>query len=196
MTLQGTLDTVGFEDLLRTLSTTTKTGCLRIDGDGGRGNIWVRDGAVAAAATDRVPGAPLDEVVCDLLRYQIGSFTFEAEEPPPTHDVHESVDDLLDRANALLAEWHDLEATVPSLAHRVRLADALPGRQAIVTAEQWPALVSVGNGCTVGDLATALGLTELCVLRVVHDLVTSGLTTVGAPRPNKPPATLTTSRLA
>jgi hypothetical protein len=182
--LQGTLDAFGLAEVLPLLAATAKTGHLQVEGDGGHGDVWVRDGAVTAASTDRVSDAPLDEVLCDLLRYQTGSFTFELDESSPEAATPENVHDLLDRAYELLAEWNDLQAVVPSLGHRLRLVEHLSdGEQVTVTAAQWPALVAVGDGCTVGDLAAALSVTELQALRVVHDLVTSGLTTLQPARP-------------
>jgi len=183
MTLRGTLDTVGLADLLQVLCATTKTGCLRIEVDRGSGRVWVRDGAVAAAATDRAHDAPLDEAMSDLLRHRTGSFTFDSDEQSPPSDAHENLSDLLDRAYALLDERRELEATVPSLDHRVRLMEVLPeGVQATITASQWPILVRIGDGCTVADLATGMGLTELDALRTVSGLVTSGLASVEPPR--------------
>jgi hypothetical protein len=182
--LQGTLDTFGLPEVLQMLASTVKTGCLQVDGDCGQGEVWLRDGVVTGARTDRMPGGPLDETVCDLLRFGSGSFAFEVDERAPEADQPEDLHDLLDRAELMLAEWHELEAVIPSLGHRVGLVERLhDGEEIVVTAGQWPALVAVGNGCTVGDLASSLGLTELSVLRTVHDLVTSGLTTVEAARP-------------
>jgi len=180
--LRGTLDTLG-RDGLHLLAASAGTGCLRFEGDGGQGTVWVRDGRVTAAETDRASGAPLDEVVCDLLRYESGSFVFELDEGAPQLAAAPSVHDLLASAATMLTEWRALQAVVPSLDHRVGLVDAIADEQITITASQWPALVAVGDGCTVSGLAATLGLTELHVLRAVHDLVTSGLTTIDAERP-------------
>jgi len=217
--LKGTLDAFGVEDVLQMLAGSAKTGCLRVEGDGGRATVWLRDGAVTSAATDRVSGSALDEVLCDLLRYEEGSFAFEPDEAPEDeapdgdgdgngdgrrgrsgrkgrgrrdgHDLrdrYEPVPELLARAGTLLAERRALEAVVPSFDHRVgltaRLAD---GDHVTIRAEQWAVLVAVGAGCTVGELATTLGLGELAALRTVYDLVTAGLGTVhpAAPRASR-----------
>jgi hypothetical protein len=183
MVLTGTLEDFGLAEVLQLLVTTAKTGCLSVEGDGGEGRVWVRGGALAAASTDRVPDAPLDEVLCDLLRYESGTFAFDADERSPELVAPESFDGLLDRAEHLLAEWQDLQAAIPSLAYRVRLVEGVPGGHAVtVTARQWPSLVAVGNGCTVADLATRLGLTELNALRTVHDLMASDLISLEAAR--------------
>jgi hypothetical protein len=48
---------------LQLLSATSKTGCLRIEGDGGEGSVWLRRGVVTAAISGPVSGPPLDEVI-------------------------------------------------------------------------------------------------------------------------------------
>src|SRR5262249_9669834 len=105
MALHGTLDTFALTDGLQLLAATGKTGCLRVEGDGGQGSVGVREGAVTAAATERVSGAPLDEVICDLLRYETGSYAFEVDERAPESETPENLHELLDRADQLLAEW-------------------------------------------------------------------------------------------
>jgi hypothetical protein len=187
MGLQGTLDVFGLAEVLELLAATGKTGCLSVAGDGGHGEVWLRDGAVAAGSTDRVSHAALDEVICDLLRQRSGTFSFEDDERSPSVRTPEALHDLLDRADALLEEWRDLEEVVPSLSHRVRLIETLPdGGQVTVRAHQWHALVAVGGGCTVADLAARLELTELNALRTVHDLLTSGLTRLDPARSARP----------
>jgi hypothetical protein len=177
--LQGTLDAFGLAEVLQLLAATEKTGCLRVEGDGGQGEVWLRDGRVTAASSAQASGPPLDEIICELLRNERGSFTFEIDHRTPDAAGAEDVDDLLDRADMLLAEWRELTTVVPSLHDQVTLVERLAERREVtVNKGQWPALVAVGRGCTVGDLADTLSLTELSALRMVHDLVTSGLTTV------------------
>jgi len=179
MALTGTLDVFGVAEVLDVLVTTGKTGCLSVTGDGGRGRVWVSDGAVAAGSTDRVSDGPLDEVLCDLLRYETGDFSFDVDERSPGIAERASLGELLDRAQAMVAEWRELEETVPSVTHWVRLAETLPdGDHVTIDAAQWHALAAVGDGCSVAELAERLDLTELNVLRTVHDLVTWGLTVV------------------
>ena len=192
MALTGTLDVFGVAEVLEALVATGKTGCLSVTGDGGQGRVWVSDGAVAAGSTDRVSDGPLDEVLCDLLRYETGDFSFDVDERSPTVGEGASLGDLLDRALAMVAEWRELEEAVPSVTCWVRLAESLPdGAHVTIDAAQWHALAAVRDGCSVADLAERLDLTELNVLRTVHDLVTYGLTVVEphrSPGRNRRPA--------
>jgi Domain of unknown function (DUF4388) len=184
LALQGTLDTFSLPDVLKLLATTSKTGRLRIDGDRGQGSVWMRDGRVVDADADRsVDGAPTDEVVFELLRFGSGSFAFDADDHTPNAEHPDHVDDLLRRGNALLSEWTELEAVVPSLDHRVRLTSELSSDEVTIDADRWRSLVAVAGGRSVGEVASALGLSELNVSRAVRDLVELGVADVDSPEP-------------
>lgn len=191
MALQGTLDTFSLPDVLRLLATTSKTGRLRIEGDRGRGSVWLADGRVVDAAADRsMDGTPVDEVVFELLRFGSGSFAFDGDDLAADAKDPEDVDGLLRRANSLLSEWSELENVVPSLEHEVKLAHDLSVDEVTIDADRWKSLVAVASGRTVGELASMLSLTELGVSRAVRDLVDLGVAEVDvpgtAPEPSRP----------
>lgn len=182
LALQGTLDTFSLPDVLRLLATTAKTGRLRIEGDRGRGSVWLADGGIVDADADRVTeGTPTDEVLFELLRFSEGSFAFEADERAAKGGEPEDVEALLRRSHALLSEWRELENVVPSLEHEVRLASDLSTDEVTIDADRWRSLVAVAGGRTVGELAAELGLTELGVSRAVRDLVDLGVAEVDPP---------------
>jgi hypothetical protein len=187
LALQGTLDTFSLPDVLRLLATTSKTGRLRIEGDRGQGSVWLDQGNVVAAAADRaVEGTPTDEVVFELLRFDSGSFAFDADDRATGGGRAEGVEDTLRRATSLLNEWSELEAVVPSLAHHVNLAGDLSADEVTIDADRWRSVVAVAAGRTVGELASELGLTELGVSRAVRDLVELGVADVGPPGAGAP----------
>ncbi len=191
MALQGSLDTFSLPDVLRLLATTTKTGRIRIEGDRGQGSVWLRDGSVVDADADRsVEGAPTEEVIFELLRFDSGSFAFESDERTPNAEQPDEVEGLLRRAGALLSEWTELEAVVPSLDHRVALTSELPSDEITIASDRWRSVVAVASGRSVGDLAGSLGLSELNVSRAVRDLVELGVADVeepGEPAPDDAP---------
>jgi hypothetical protein len=191
LALQGTLDTFSLPDVLKLLATTSKTGRLRIDGDRGQGSVWLRDGRVVDADADRaVDGAPTDEVVFELLRFGSGSFAFDADSHTPNAEHPDQVDDLLRRANALLSEWTELEAVVPSLHHRVSLTAELSSDDVTIDADRWRSVVAVAGGRSVGEVASSLGLSELNVSRAVRDLLELGVVDVDSPEPIPEPSRL------
>jgi hypothetical protein len=186
LALQGSLDTFSLPDVLRLLATTSKTGRLRIEGDRGRGSVWLRDGGVIDAHADRtLDGTPREEVVFELLRFDRGTFDFDGDDAGSSGGEPDDVEALLTRADVLLSEWSELEAVVPSLEHEVTLAGDLSADEVTIGADSWRSLVAVSSGRTVGELATTLGLTELGVSRAVRDLVDLGVVEVSrspAPR--------------
>jgi hypothetical protein len=186
LALRGTLDTFGLPDVLRLLATTGKTGRLQVDGDQGQGSVWLRDGAVLTALTDRAESAPPDEALADLLRYEMGDFAFDAAFDASDGSVNgaepHDLEQLLSSASRLLDEWNELLAVVPSLDHRVSLVEALPEDEEVtLDTHRWSIITTLGPGCTAGELASALDLTELDVLRTVHDLVELGIAEVSSP---------------
>ena len=186
MALQGTLDTFSLPDVLRLLATTGKTGCLHVDGDRGRGRVWIDDGAVVAATADRALGEPsIDEVVFEMLRFGRGSFSFAADEPAPHEAEPTEIEGTLRRATQLLEEWRELEAIVPSLSHRVAMAPELTVEQVTVDADRWKALVAIASGRSVGELAENMGVGELGITRTVSDLVELGVAVIEAPQPSR-----------
>lgn len=190
MALQGTLDTFSLPDVLRLLATTGKTGCLHVDGDRGRGSVWLEEGAVVAATADRALGeATIDEVIFEIMRFSRGSFNFAVDEQP-AHDRQQpkDVETVLRTAGKLLDEWRELEAVVPSLAHRVALAPELTVDQVTIDAPRWQALVAIAGGHSIGELAQALDLGELAVSRTVSDLVELGVAVVEPPSVARTPS--------
>lgn len=183
MALQGTLDTFALPDVLRLLAATKKSGQLLIDSGRGAGRVCVDDGMVTAAVAAHAPHAvePVDALF-ELLRFEDGSFTFDADAAPdgPGRD---DVEELLEGAEQLLAEWREIEAVVPSLTSFVAMRSELPGD---ITFDQhrWTTLVAVGSGATVGSIGEALGLTELAVSRAVRELVELGAVDVEARLPD------------
>jgi hypothetical protein len=182
LALQGTLDTFALPDVLRLLAATAKTGCLQIEGDRGRGVVWVSEGRVLAASADRAQEAPLDEVMFELLRYETGSFRFAVDATAASVEGDgDDIEATLLRAMGLLDEWHALEPVVPSMSHGVSLVGELPRDHVTIDAGTWRVLATVASGRAVGDLAHDLGIGELEVSRLVYGMVQLGVVTVDPP---------------
>jgi hypothetical protein len=176
VSLQGSLDDFPLPDVLALLASTKKRGELRVAGHHGAGRVWMADGAVVAAeaGSARVPVA----VLFDLLRVEDGSFTFDPQADVPAGKPTD-LEPLLAEAQARLAEWHEIEAVVPSLDTSVELADELPSPKVTVSASQWRILKAVAGGGTVDDVARVLDTDEFGACQAVKRLVDVGLVSVG-----------------
>jgi hypothetical protein len=188
--LQGTLDTFALPEVLRLLAATKKTGRLRITGGRGNGSVWAADGEIRGVEASHAPHAtePVDALF-ELLRFEEGSFTFDAEAVHDGAGQPAELEVLLADAEALLDEWRSIESIVPSMDAWVSLRKALPQSKVTVSQDQWTTLVAVGAGATVRRVADDLCLGELPVSRAVKELVELGIAEVTA----SPPAGAVTS---
>jgi len=174
--LQGTLDTFALPDVLRLLAATKKTGRLRITGGRGTGSIWVLGGEVVGVESTHAPHATeAVDSLFELLRFQEGAFTFDADATFDDPGQPTDVEILLAQAEALLEEWRSIEAVVPSLDAWVTLRSTLPQPKVTVEQGHWTTLVAVGGGATVRRVADELCMAELPVSRAVKELVELGL---------------------
>jgi len=175
--LSGTLETFSLPDVLRLLSSTSKTGLLALDGDRGRGRIWVRDGAIVDADADRATNEDVEGVAFELLRFADANFEFDSGIEPAEAGDPRPVDDVLAEAESRLAEWREIEAVVPSLDVWARMV-AEVDTDRTVSPTQWRVLALVGTGTSGHALAEHLAEGEYGVCRQLRDLVEVGLVEV------------------
>jgi hypothetical protein len=187
--LQGTLETFSLPDVLQLLSSTKKSGCLRVTGERADGSVWLAEGSIIAAKVgDDASGSPVD-VVFELLRLETGEFVFDDGGLPDEAGKPVDVSTALEEAGKLVEEWAAIETVVPSADHWVSLAPALPGDEVTISADRWKALVAVAGGDSVRGLGSTLELAELPVARLVKELVEAELVQIGEPREAAPPPT-------
>jgi hypothetical protein len=185
--LSGTLETFSLPDVLRLLSNTNKTGRLALDGDRGRGRVWVEDGQVVAAEADRAGTGDIDGVVFELLRFVEAGFEFESGAVPADSGAPRTVDAVLAEGEQRLEEWREIEAVVPSLDIWARMVPEVEA-EVRVTPEQWRTLAAVGTGASGHDLAGHLGQGEYDICRQLRDLVDTGMVEVEVAAPQPEPA--------
>ena len=179
MALQGTLDTFALPDVLRLLAATKKTGRLRLTGGRGTGSVWVESGGVCALEASHAPHAiERVDALFELLRFEDGAFTFDADAVHDAPGAPADVESLLDQSEALLHEWREIESVVPSLDAWVTLRKLLPLTEVSVDQARWTTVVAVGGGATVRRVADELCLSELPVSRAIKDLVEAGLLSI------------------
>ena len=179
--LQGTLDVFSLDEVLGLLSGAGKTGVLNVAGDRGTGSIALRDGLLTDAEAELASGdVTITSVAFELLRFQSGSFTFEARSEVAGEDPQD-LDSIMAAAHSRLSEWRSIEAVVPSLRHMLRLAPDLGGSDVTIDQAEWATIVAVGEGSTVGATSDGLGLGEVDGSRQVKGLIERGLLLLDEP---------------
>jgi hypothetical protein len=183
VSLNGSLDGFALPDVLVLLSTTKKTGELRVWGERTEGSVWLDAGLVVAAYTNETQ--EIVEAVTDLLRLRGGGFSFDIRDPEGK-GTPVAMEAVLGEAQNLMDEWRKIEEVVSSADLAVRLVDEPPTSQVIVKATQWKVLVhlAAAPGSTVNQMRSQLKMSELGCARAVKELVESGLARVGEPEAN------------
>ena len=183
MALQGTLETFSLPDVLRLLSSTKKTGCLRLSSGRGSGSLWVAEGQLVAGDSSEATHADGNvDVLFELLRFEDGEFVFEDGSEPTKAGKPADVEAVLGDAEKMLAEWKEIEAVVPSNRHWVVLAASIPADEITLSADHWKAVVAVAGGGSIIDVADKLELGDLAIARLVKELAESGIVEVSEPR--------------
>lgn len=203
MALQGTIDAFPLTDVLQLLSSSARSGHLHLEGDRGRASLSIEGGAVVGGLGGRAGSSSAALMVMDMLRFTEGSFVFdapdvaEAERMVPVEPVE--LADCVEQAAALLEQWQQIEAVVPSSAHRLALAEVLADDSVVITSAEWPFLVAAGRGPTVEEVGSQFGLDEFECAASIAALVGRSLLMVVEPaaadrvvsevEPVAPPAT-------
>jgi hypothetical protein len=175
--LQGTFESLGLSELLGLLAHSRKTGALWLDGGDATTTIYVADGRCCAAVS-RDTREPLQDASSLLVRVvglcfvaaraEDGSFRFSAEEPPWTCNETVDLEVASDELVQLLDEWRGIQAVIPSLACRIRLAEELAVDELVIERDRWRLLTAIDGRRTVQDLVYQVNRD---VLEVCHELL-------------------------
>jgi Domain of unknown function (DUF4388) len=200
--LQGTLETLALPELLGLLAQSRKTGALWLDAANSSAVIYIVEGRCCAAESSEegdplTDGAALLARVIDVCfaveRADDGSFRFGPEEPswscPDTVDLEGAIDEL----GRLVDEWREIQAVIPSLDCRIRLADELGVEELTVDRERWQLIVSLDGRRSVRDLVRKTNRPVLELCHAILELVDAGAVNVG-PAPAAPSTARTNGR--
>lgn len=182
VSLQGSLETFQLPDVLVLLSSTKKTGELRINGDRTSGKVWVKDGQLVQTEVPRAP-QPVD-AVWELLRLKSGDFTFDSDTAAPNGGKAEPIEPVLADAQARMTEWVEIEKVVPSMAAWVTLAPEAPAPEVTITADQWKLFAQVGDGRSVEALMDKLSMGEFEACKWLKTMADDGVLNVEANAPS------------
>ena len=188
--LQGTLETLALPELLGLLSQSRKTGALWLDAANSSAVLYIVEGRCCAAESSDA-GEPLAEgsallarvidVCFSVERADDGTFRFGPEEPQWACEETVDLEVAIDELGRLVEEWRDIQAVIPSLDCRIRLADELGVEELTVDRERWQLIVSLDGRRSVRDLVRKTNRPVLDVCHAILALVDSGAVNVGPP---------------
>ena len=190
--LQGTFDTLPLTEVLKLLAQSEKTGALWLRAGSVEGRIYLADGRCCAAESveqtepvtnDRDLGQRLVDVCFTLARQSEGSFRFVLDDEPTWRvgGTGVPVDGAIDSLDRLLAEWREIQAVIPSLEVRPRLAPELGSDSIIIDPPRWRLLVSLDGQRSVRDLMHETRRSVLDICNALKELIEEGAVEVDVP---------------
>ena len=189
VSLQGTFDTLSVTELFGLLSTAAKTGALRLEAGEHEAAVFVSAGRCCAVESDAATGpagsdgelaSRLVDVGFTLARQPSGSFRFaDSELPSFETTLATPLEPAVAEITSMLDQWREIEATIPSLDVRVRLAPVLRGEQIVVTAPEWLLLVALEGRPSVREVVAQRNEPVIQVCRLLKELADRGAIEVG-----------------
>jgi hypothetical protein len=199
VSLQGTFDTLPVTEVFGLLASAAKTGALRLEAGGNEASVFLTGGLCCAVESDAalVSGLPaasgsgsatsdtelaarLVDVGFAFARVATGSFRFSDSELSEYDTVVTvPLEPAIAEIRSLVEQWHEIEATIPSLDVRVRLARVLRDDEVVVTAREWGLLVALEGTPTVRELVARCPQPMIEVCRDLKGLVDRGAVEIG-----------------
>jgi hypothetical protein len=193
VSLIGTVDTLPLTDLFEVLAAAGKTGALHVRSELGLGIVYFAGGKVCAGEAGHrsgpVEGRPdlvarLFDVCFELFRFEEASFEFDLE-GRPTWAATEAVEvpEILAETARRMAEWAEIQLTVPTLEARPRLIPDGPEDGVILDSAQWRVVAAIDGRRRINALIRVLDSSDFEVCGRLAGLVEAGLVALDAPDP-------------
>ncbi|MHB8449890.1 MAG: DUF4388 domain-containing protein [Mycobacteriales bacterium] len=145
----------------------------------------ISDAALTGVATEAVT-----DTVCELLRWNTGSFDFHVDEPDPDPlPVEVAVGEVIDEGSRRAAAWAELSGRTPA-PDTVFSLSLDPPADPVLTREEWRLLALVDGRRAAGDVAMLLGLSDFAAMSGFAALSERGLVTAADPSAAGEPAGL------
>ena len=142
------------------------------------GEILLTSGIVDGEQLEAALRAQIENAVFDLLRWDLGEFSWEPEAAvEPEVGIMVSVENLIMEASRRLDELEVITRKIPSGRTVLKMADK-PPEDAVeinITPEEWRILVLVDGVRTVTQIGEVVGLDEFDAMRTLYGLVSAGL---------------------
>jgi hypothetical protein len=177
--LNGTLAAFSPSSILSLLNIQKQTGALHLTQASMNGYVYVENGEVWDAKLGTVIGA---YALFQLFGWKQGQFNFEVNGmSTPRRTIEATLPVLQVRATLWLDSWNKYNQLVPSMAHRIVIANDPPG-EVVIEPYQWAVLTKiVTKPLSIAQLAEELDQDLMTIARIAADLVRVGVAVVKPP---------------
>ena len=167
----GDLSQVKLFEILKPLLMGKKTGRLSFKGKE-NGEMYLEMGNIVHAKS---PDSSGEYSFFAIMGWKTGRITFEPDAPPPERTIPIPSEQLLLNWSSKKIEWEKVRERIPSNSTVFCLTLQNNGESKTVSADQWN-VAALSNGTrNLSEIARVLNWEEFKVIKVVHQLVQSGL---------------------
>lgn len=177
MDLQGSIREFGLTDIVQFLSSSEKTGALRLTerSSGRQGFVFFDRGTMTHA---ELGPKEAEEAVYSMMLWTDGQFLFEPEVTPEKSTVRQSNANILMEGARRKDEWAVLRRAIPDLGYVpefVMPGEDNAGKQITLNTSEWVVLSKVDGNRSLAEIAAAAGISEFHTCRLLYSLVNNGL---------------------
>jgi hypothetical protein len=170
--LRGNLAQLSLLDILRMLSSGSRTGRLDVRQGVKTGEVYLQRGSIIHA----VIGAQMGERgVYTLMGWLEGEFSFTPEVEAPERSIDTPTEQLLLEASRQAAQWEDIKDVISSIDTVFNINPSGSTNTISLKPIEWQVLAQIDGEKSVADIAEVLNLNEFEVARIVYSLATAGL---------------------
>ncbi len=170
--LRGNLKQLSLLDILRMLSTGSRSGLLEITQAGKSGEIYLEMGNIVHAVTGTQIG---DSGVYTLMGWMEGDFIFTPNVPAPEKSIFTPSDQLLLEAARQAEQWDDIKGIISSTDAVFNISPSGSANTVSLKPLEWQVLAQINGERSVIEIGEILGLHEFEVAKIVYSLTIAGL---------------------
>lgn len=170
--LRGNLAQLSLLDILRMLSSGSRTGRLDVRQGAKTGEVYLQRGIIVHAVTGTQMG---EKGVYTLMGWLEGEFSFTPDVEAPERSIETTTEQLLLEASRQAEQWEDIKDVISSTEAVFNINPSGSTSTVSLKPIEWQVLAQVNGEKSVVEIAEILSLNEFEVARIVFSLTTAGL---------------------
>jgi hypothetical protein len=170
--LTGSLAQLPLSDILTMLSAGGQSGRLELSSGAGRGDVYLRKGAIVHATAGANAG---EAALAELLAWPGGAFRFQPQVLSPETTIDKPLDQLFTEGKRHADAREAIHRVIPSGDAVPRLNPDAPSQAITLQPHEWQIVAQVDGKVSIGEMAAHMRADEFAFMQTVAPLVTAGL---------------------
>lgn len=170
--LRGNLAQLSLLDILRMLTSSSRSGRLDVRQGVKSGEIYLRRGAIVHAVTGTQMG---EKGVYTLMGWLEGDFSFTPDVEAPERSIEETTEQLMLEASRQAQQWEDIKDVLSSTEAVFNINPSGSTTTVSLKPIEWQVLAQINGERSVLEISEILDLHDFEVAKIIYSLTTAGL---------------------